>query len=103
MKKLTVLAYSSDADAIVRKLMDQRCVQIRHVDTDGRGRAVEERESDTLRLETEARLSKINEALPALAKYSRRRFSIGRRVHRVDRQKFIADGRGENAMAVVEE
>ena len=103
MKKLTVLAYSSDADAIVRKLMDQRCVQIRHAQTDERGRALEERESDDLRLTTEARLSKIREALPALAKYSHRRFSIGRRVHRVDRQKFLADGNGERAMAAVEE
>ena len=29
MKKLTVLAYRSDADALVRKLMDLKCVEIR--------------------------------------------------------------------------
>ena len=30
MKKLTVLADTGDADAIVRKLMDQKCVDIRN-------------------------------------------------------------------------
>ena len=34
MKKLTVLAHSNDADAIVRKLMDLKCVQIQQIPSD---------------------------------------------------------------------
>ena len=31
MKKLTVLSYAKDADAIVRKLMSLKCVEIRNL------------------------------------------------------------------------
>ena len=102
MNKLTVLAYSSDADAIVRRLMDLKCVQIRQTVPDADLLALERLEGDGQRAESERRLSAIREVIPLLAKYSRRKGSIGRRVHRVDREKFVADGKAEQAWKTVE-
>jgi hypothetical protein len=41
MNKLTVLAYSSDADTIVRRLMSLKCVQIRQKLPDADGVSLE--------------------------------------------------------------
>ncbi len=101
MNKLTVLSYRSDADAIVRKLMDLRCVQIRR-DLPVQDLALERTEGTGQRTLIEARLSRIRAIIPSLAKYARRKGSIGRRVHRVDREKFVSDGRAERAWATVE-
>ncbi|MBQ8310093.1 MAG: hypothetical protein IJX80_03665, partial [Clostridia bacterium] len=102
MNKLTVLAYSSDADAIVRRLLDLKCVQIRQTVPDADMLSLERLEGDGRRAESEQRLSAIREVLPHLARYSRRKGSLGRRIHRVDREKFVADGRAEQAWRTVE-
>ncbi|MBQ9773321.1 MAG: V-type ATP synthase subunit I [Clostridia bacterium] len=102
MKKLTVFAYGSDADAIVRKLMDLKCVQIRHAEEGGSALSLDLRESDGVRVATEARLATVRTAIPALARYSRRKSTLKRRVHAVDRQRFVEEGRGEAAYAVAE-
>ena len=101
MNKLTVLAWRDDADAIVRKLMDLRCVQIRR-DLPVQDLAVERMEGTGQRAIIEQRLSRIRAVIPSLAKYSRRKGSIGRRIHRVDREKFVSDGRAERAWETVE-
>lgn len=101
MNKLTVLAYRADADAIVRKLMNLRCVQIRR-DLPIEDLALTPSESSENRLQIEDRLSRIRAVLPALAKYTRRKGTLGRRVHRVDREKFVSDGRAERAWSAVE-
>ena len=102
MKKLTVFAYSSDADTIVRRLMDLRCVHIDRAAEDGVGDALTLRESDSVRRVTQERLDTLRKAIPILAKYTRRKSTIGRRVHYVDRQAFLRDGRDEKAYAAAE-
>ncbi len=102
MKKLTVFAYSSDADTIVRRLMDLRCVHIDRAAGDGERDLSVLHESDDARATAQARLTTIRAAIPVLAKYTRRKSTIGRCVHYVDRQAFLRDGRDASAYAVAE-
>ena len=101
MNKLTVLAYSSDADTIVRRLMSLKCVQIRQKQPNAGGVELERFEGDGQRAESERRLAAIREVLPRLAKYSQRKGTLGRRVHRIDRERFVSDGRAETAWRTV--
>ena len=102
MKKLTVLAYSKDADAIVRKLMDLKCVQIQQT-ADHREYALVGQGEGNQRAETEARLSRIRGVLPILSQYTRRRSTFGRRVIRVNRSAFLTDGRADLAWKTVKD
>ncbi len=102
MKKLTVLAYRSDTDAIVRKLMDLKCVQIRKDLPGADEYALERADQDGGRATIEDRISRISAAIPVLAPFSRRKGTIGRRVHRVDRERFVKDGRAKRAWETVE-
>lgn len=102
MKKLTVLAYNSDADAIMRRLMRLRCVDLRAVEgLDGERHPTRFGE-DAARTEAEARLAKINRAIPILAKYSMRKKANGS-LHMIDADAFVHEGRDRRAMETVEE
>ncbi len=103
MRKLTVLSYAADADAIVRKLMNLRCVEIRPI-TAGEGLSpINTHETDLQKAESERRLAVIRQAIPLLAKYTRRRGGLGRVVHAVDREAFCRDGRSKRAWKTAEE
>ena len=102
MKKLTVLAHASDADAIVRRMLHLKCVQIQRSIPEAGELALERRESDGKQGEIRERIAHIEAAIPQLAKYSTRRGGIGRRVQRLDRAAFVADGRAERAYLAVE-
>ncbi len=101
MKRLTVLAYRADADAIVRKLMHLKCVDIR---TSVQGNAPEPFDTfgcNAQKAEAEHRLTEIFRALPVLSSYTTRRGGLGRIVHRVDRTEFCAKGRDDLARQTV--
>ena len=102
MKKLTVLAHKSDADAIVRRMLHLKCVQIQQSIPEAGELAIERVESDGMQAEIKERMACIEAAIPLLAKYSTRRGGIGRRLQRLDRAAFVADGRGERAWLAVE-
>ncbi len=102
MKKLTVLAHTSDADAIVRRMLHLKCVEIQRAIPEAGELAIERIESDGKQNEIKERMSRIEAAMPRLAKYSTRRGGIGRRVQRLDRAAFVADGRAERAWQAVE-
>lgn len=102
MKKLTVLAYRDDADAIVRNLMNLRCVEIRRGDPAGTFGALERVEDTGERVRSEVRLNAIREVIPVLAKYTTRKKGFGRIVHRVDPEAFVTDGRADGAWQTVE-
>ena len=102
MKKLTVLAHTSDADAIVRRMLHLKCVEIQRAIPEAGELAIERIESDGKQNEIKERMSRIEAAMPKLAKYSTRRGGIGRRVQRLDRAAFVADGRAERAWQAVE-
>ncbi|MBQ2735734.1 MAG: hypothetical protein IJF33_07865, partial [Clostridia bacterium] len=101
MKKLTVLAYTGDADAIVRKLMSLKCVDIRTVPTKHGLMAIDLLSVEAQRAESERHIQAINRALPHLAKYSHRHSRIGRSLHEVDRTAFCCDGRRKLAIETV--
>ena len=102
MKKLTVLAHASDADAIVRRMLHLKCVEIQRAMPEAGELALERIESDGRQTEIRERIAHIEAAMPRLAKYSTRRGGLGRRVQVLDRAAFVADGRAERAYRAVE-
>ena len=89
MKKLTVLSFGEDADAIVRKLMNLRCVEIRTTEL-GDGSLLSTRfDSDGQKAEAENRLRLIREVMPTLNRYTARKKKLGRSLHRVNRDEFV--------------
>jgi len=97
MKKLTVLSYAKDADAIVRKLMSLKCVEIRSLPS-GEGLVpISTLDVDAQKSAAERRLSDVRAAIPILARYTTRRGGLGRIVHRVNLAKFCRDGRDARA------
>ncbi len=101
MKKLTVLAGACDADAIVRKLVRLKCVQIQAIAEDAAAGALRVQDARNERGRIETELSRIREAIPILARYSRRKSTIGRRVHYVNRREFLANGRDAHAWKAI--
>ena len=102
MKKLTVLAHANDADAIVRRMLHLKCVEIQRALPEAGELALERIESDEKQTEIRERIAHIEAAMPRLAKYSTRRGGLARRVQYLDRAAFVADGRAERAYLAVE-
>lgn len=102
MKKLTVLTFAGDADAIVRKLMNLRCVEIRNTEI-GDGEILSAHfDTDGQKSRAESRLRKIREVIPVLNRYTRRKKQLGRSLHRVKVAEFLSDGRAEAAWKTVD-
>ena len=100
MKKITVLTYEKDAEAVVRRLMSLKCVQIQTTQAEGL-EPISLPETDTQKSTAERRLADIHAALPSLLRYTARKGGLGRIVHRVDRTAFCRDGRAERAWQTV--
>ena len=102
MKKLTVLSMRSDADAIVRRLMNLRCVEIQGTEI-GEGSLLSTHfDSDGQKTAADGRLRRIREALPILARYDARKKRLGASRHRVDFDVFALDARYGEAWETVE-
>lgn len=102
MKRLTVLSLASDADAIVRKLMNLRCVEIQNTEI-GDGEILSAHfDTDGQKSRADGRLRKIRETIPLLNRYTTRKKGLGRSLHRVNREAFLSDGRAEEAWKTVE-
>ena len=101
MQRLTVFAFREDAERIVRRLMDLRCVDVRAADPARGAEVFSYLDVDRELAQTEQKLAAIREAIPILAKYATKKKGLARRVIRVDRAKFVADGRAEAAMETV--
>jgi len=69
MKRLTVLTPRNDSDALVRRLMKLKCVEINTTVLDEEGELYRN-DCDTARAEAEKRVSSIAEAIPVLDKYT---------------------------------
>ena len=66
MKKLTVLSYTADTDAIVRKLMNLKCVEIRSTAPKDGLLPLDLMQCDAQKAEAERRIADIRRALPIL-------------------------------------
>ncbi len=102
MKKLTVLAMDGDADAVVRRLMKLRCVEIKTTEVGEGALLISHFDSDGQRAEAESRLRKIREAIPILNRYTMRKKKLGSGRHRVDLDEFAIDPRAEAAWKTVQ-
>ncbi len=103
MHKLTVFAPREQADALIRKLMRLRCVQVRQVDD--AGLALSRVNCDAQRADAERRVNATGEALEILAKYSTRKGLLSSLIQtrkQLDEQKFIEERYAE-VTAVVEQ
>lgn len=105
MKKLTVFAYADDSEAVIRKLMSLKCVEIDQKDkSDAEAILPLQRiDCDAKRAELEANLSKINDAIDILDVYTRRKKSLFKPKINVKKDKFVADGYADKAHFTVEE
>lgn len=102
MKKLTVLSIDQDADAVVRKLMKLRCVEIRTTEV-GDGAMLSKRfDCDGVKAEADARLRKIREVIPLLQRFTLRKKGLGSSLHLVNFDAFSNDGRAARAWETVQ-
>ena len=88
MRKLTVFAPKEQADALIRRLMRLRCVQVRQVE-ESEGQ-LERVACDAQRAAAERRLAAVTEALEMLAGYSSRKGLVQTR-NQLDIEKFMAE------------
>ena len=107
MKKLTVFATVDDADTIVRKLMNLRCVEIRNsAEIEGRDIETErlnrDEECNAKKNELEKKVADIAQAQTLLSQYSTAKKGLfGKSVKNVDREQFCRDGLVERAWDTV--
>lgn len=99
MRKLTVFAPKGQEDALIRRLMRLRCVQVQQVD--GEGVQLERASCDAQRAAAERRLDAVTDALEILAKYSSRKGFVQTR-NQLDIETFMAE-RYEAATYAVEQ
>ena len=103
MKKLTVFAYNADADAVIRKLMSLKCVQIETLDKESSEELLPLARvgCDSDRSELESSLSAITDAINTLDRYTHRKKSLFKQKIRVSQDKFVADGYADKARFAV--
>ena len=103
MYKLTVFAPRQQADALIRRLMRLRCVQVRQVDE--AGLSLSRVNCDAQRADAERRVRATEETLEMLAKYSTRKGLLSGLIQtrkQLDEQKFIEE-RYADVTSVVEQ
>lgn len=88
MRKLTVFAPKGQEDALVRRLMRLRCVQVRQVGDDEA--QLEKHVCEAQRVAAERRLAAVSEALELLAKFSSRKGIVQTR-NQLDIESFMAE------------
>ena len=100
MKKLTVLTGRTDADAVIRKLMRLRCVEIRTTQVS----------DELLRLNCDAEVARaeemvrrVSDALPQLTKRTQRRSTLRHRLIKTSAESFQKTGSYSTAWSVVDE
>ncbi len=103
MKKLTVFAHVGDSDAVIRRLMALRCVQIEELDRDAAEELLptERVSCDAEQSALEASVLRINDAINTLDRYTHRKKSLFRQKIRVDHEKFVAEGYADKARFAV--
>ena len=88
MRKLTVFAPKEQADALIRRLMHLRCVQVRQVD--GAGEDLSRLGCEAQRTAAERRVATVTDALELLAKYSERKGLVQTR-KQLNSEQFMAE------------
>ncbi|MBO5416283.1 MAG: V-type ATP synthase subunit I [Clostridia bacterium] len=104
MKKLTVFAHNADSDALIRKLINLRCVQIDAAEPDELKETIPVRKvnCDARRAELESSIARISEAINILDKYTHRKKGLFADKIKVKKDKFVSDGYAEKARFAVD-
>lgn len=102
MKKLTVITPMDEMQAVVRRLVKLRCVEVRQIDRSAHEKLQIKSNYDAQKNAIEEILHQINNTLPVLNKYSTRAMGLGDSRLKVDRDEFILDGSYKNAKQIVE-
>lgn len=103
MEKLTVISTVEQADAIVRRLMKLRAVSLRRENEEEQAMVPNSFAAHTDTAAIGARVARIETAIKALTKYSRRRKRLFREQISVSPEAFQTDGRSDTAHKVVDE
>ena len=98
MKRLAVYSHLSDTDAVVRRLMRCRCVEISRSEPDAE---TVRYDCEAARAELETRVRRITESLTTLHKYSKKTRSMIEPRHSVNTAEFMAN-EYERALETVE-
>lgn len=101
MKKLIVITPRDSAESVMRKLVKQRCIEARIVDTQKYDGMLNTVNYGKQRSEISERIANIDSVLPVLCKYSSRRSRLGDDRVKVNRSEFISDGSYANAQSAV--
>ena len=103
MKKLTVYAHAKDSDAVIRRLMSLKCVEIAELDKSlcEEMIPVAKVSCESERSALEASVLRINDAINTLDRYTHRKKSLFKQKLRVNLDKFVADGYAEKARFAV--
>ena len=102
MKRLTVFAFQQDADRIVRRLMNLRCVEVRQADPERGDEVLPFLKAESELAEINRNLAQIRQAIPILAKYCRKK-GLARRVLRANREQFVKSGRAAAALQLAKD
>ncbi len=102
MLKLTVIAPTGEADTVLQRLMKLRAVSLRSEEADAAD-ALQSFADKAHPEEIEARIARIETALPVLTKYSKRRRHLLASQIPISPEAFCTDGRYDTATKVVEE
>ena len=100
MKKLTVIAPSGEEDAIIKRLMRLRCVEVKSAQSDEYGYLLEKMSCDAPRSETEKKIAVLEKIIPILLKRTKRKGTLGEKRHRINRDEFIQNGSYDSAWIV---
>ena len=102
MKRLTVFAHKDDTDALIKRLVRLRCVEIGEVQSGEDPLPTLERyHCDAVRSELESFVSDINEAMNTLNRYTLAKRSLLHSKARVNADEFVASGAWARAKETV--
>lgn len=102
MKKLTVLTPARDADALVRRLMRLKCVEIRTTPLDTEG-ALARFQTPGEKTDAEVRVREVADAIPLLDRYTEKQKPWGKKTAPSDADRFCLTGGYEATWDVVKE
>ena len=103
MEKLTVISTAEHADLIVRRLMRLRAVSLRRGDGEEQAAVPDSFAPRTDTAAISARVARIEAAIKALTKYSRRRKRLFGSQTPISSDAFQTDGRSDTAWKIVDE
>ncbi len=92
MKKLTVICPSESTEAVVKRLVRQKCVQVECARESEVGYLLENLNYDTQRSQIQTKINKLSAVLPVLVKYTDRGGGLADRRQKINREEFLLDG-----------